>query len=339
MEVTLNKKAIGLLSGGLDSTLAVRIMLDMGIEITALNFMSPFCTCTSKSAGCKNQASKVADEFGIKIRLVYMGQEYIDMVANPKYGYGRNLNPCLDCRIMFFKKAKDIMADEGASFIFTGEVLGQRPMSQRRDTFNIIERDSGLKGLILRPLSAKHFKPTIPEKEGIVDRELLLGLSGRSRKGQIRLAEEMGINDYPCASGGCLLTEFNFARRMKDLIEYMEIPAVKDTKFLRIGRHFRIDKDCKVIVGRDEAENEKLERLATSDDYLLSVDGYRGPLTVVRGMIKDDLIQIASQITARYSDAPRDREIPVNCRRKLDNLQSTLFVRAMDDEILNPIRI
>lgn len=339
MEVTLNKKAIGLLSGGLDSTLAVGIMLDMGIEITALNFMSPFCTCTSKSAGCKSQASKVADEFGIKIRLIYMGQEYIDMVANPKYGYGRNLNPCLDCRIMFFKKAKDIMAEEGASFIFTGEVLGQRPMSQRRDTFNIIERDSGLKGFILRPLSAKHFEPTIPEKEGIVDRELLLGLSGRSRKGQIKLAEEMGINDYPCASGGCLLTEFNFARRMKDLIEYMELPAVNDTKFLRIGRHFRIDKDCKVIVGRDEAENEKLERLATSDDYLLSVDGYMGPLTVVRGMIKDDLIQIASQITVRYSDAPRDREIPVNCRRKLDNLQSTVFVRAMDDEILNPIRI
>ncbi|MEK6545291.1 MAG: hypothetical protein AABZ28_02025, partial [Nitrospinota bacterium] len=142
MEVTLNKKAIGLLSGGLDSTLAVGIMLDMGIEITALNFMSPFCTCTSKSAGCKSQASKMADEFGIKIRLVYMGQEYINMVTNPRYGYGRNLNPCLDCRIMFFKKAKDIMVEEGASFIFTGEVLGQRPMSQRRDTFNIIERDS-----------------------------------------------------------------------------------------------------------------------------------------------------------------------------------------------------
>ncbi|MEK6545507.1 MAG: hypothetical protein AABZ28_03130, partial [Nitrospinota bacterium] len=214
-----------------------------------------------------------------------------------------------------------------------------RPMSHRRYTFNIIERDSGLKGFILRPLSAKHFEPTIPEKEGIVDRELLLGLSGRSRKGQIRLAEEMGINDYPCASGGCLLTELNFAKRMKDLIEYMEIPAVKDTKFLRIGRHFRIDKNCKVIVGRDEAENEKLERLATSDDYLLSVDGYRGPLTVVRGRIKNDLIQIASQITVRYSDAPRDREIQVNCRRKLDNLQSTVFVRAMDDEMLNPIRI
>ena len=263
----MNRKAIGLLSGGLDSTIAVGLMVDLGIEVIALNFTSPFCTCTSKNAGCKNQAVKVSEKFNIKIKSVYMGQEYINMVANPKYGYGRNLNPCLDCRIMMFKKAKEAMMEEGASFVFTGEVLGQRPMSQRRDAMNIIERDSGLKGLILRPLSAKHFDPTIPEKEGIVDRERLLDLTGRSRKAQIELAETMGINDYPCASGGCLLTEFNFAGRMRDLIKHTEAPAVKDTKLLRVGRHFRIDENCKVIVGRDQSENEKLERLSEPDDY------------------------------------------------------------------------
>jgi len=335
----LNRKAIGLLSGGLDSTIAVGLMVDLGIEVIALNFTSPFCTCTSKNAGCKNQAVKVSEKFNIKIKSVYMGQEYINMVASPKYGYGRNLNPCLDCRIMMFKKAKESMMEEEASFVFTGEVLGQRPMSQRRDAMNIIERDSGLKGLILRPLSAKHFDPTIPEKEGIIDRERLLDLTGRSRKAQIELAETMGINDYPCASGGCLLTEFNFAGRMRDLIKHTEAPAVKDTKLLRVGRHFRVDENCKVIVGRDQSENEKLERLAEPDDYIFSVSSYEGPVVVMRGAIKNELIPIASKITLRYSDAPKDKEIPVNFRRKSDNTPSAIIVKAIDDESLAKIRI
>jgi tRNA U34 2-thiouridine synthase MnmA/TrmU len=335
----LNRKAIGLLSGGLDSTIAVGLMVDLGIEVIALNFTSPFCTCTSKSAGCKNQAVKVSENFNIKIKSVYMGQEYINMVANPKYGYGRNLNPCLDCRIMMFKKAKEAMMEEGASFVFTGEVLGQRPMSQRRDALNIIERDSGLKGLILRPLSAKHFDPTIPEIEGIVDRDKLLDLTGRSRKAQINLAEAMGINDYPCASGGCLLTEFNFAGRMRDLINHSDAPAVKDTKLLRVGRHFRVDENCKVIVGRDQSENEKLERLAEPDDYIFSVNNYGCPVVVMRGAVKDELIPIASQITLRYSDAPKDKEIAVNYRKKSDDTPSAIFVKAIDDESLAKIRI
>ena len=335
----MNRKAIGLLSGGLDSTIAVGLMVDLGIEVIALNFTSPFCTCTSKNAGCKNQAVKVSEKFNIKIKSVYMGQEYINMVASPKYGYGRNLNPCLDCRIMMFKKAKESMMEEEASFVFTGEVLGQRPMSQRRDAMNIIERDSGLKGLILRPLSAKHFDPTIPEKEGIIDRERLLDLTGRSRKAQIELAETMGINDYPCASGGCLLTEFNFAGRMRDLIKHTEAPAVKDTKLLRVGRHFRVDENCKVIVGRDQSENEKLERLAEPDDYIFSVSSYEGPVVVMRGAIKNELIPIASKITLRYSDAPKNKEIPVNFRRKSDNTPSAIVVKAIDDESLAKIRI
>jgi len=335
----MNKKAIGLLSGGLDSTIAVGLMLDLGIEVITLNFVSPFCNCTSKNAGCKSQAVKVADRFGIEIRSVYMGQEYIAMVANPKYGYGRNLNPCLDCRVMMFKKAKDIMLEEGASFIFTGEVLGQRPMSQRRDAMNIIERDGGLKGLILRPLSAKHFEPTIPEKEGIVDRERLLDLSGRSRKGQMKLAEDMGINDYPCASGGCLLTEYNFARKMRDLLDNMKMPAVNDAKFLRVGRHFRIDKDCKIIVGRDDKENERLERLAGSEDYLFSVEGYNGPVVVMRGMTKDEFIPVTSRITVRYSDAPKDENVPVNYKKKTDASFYTVYAKAIEDEMLERIRI
>ena len=335
----MNRKAIGLLSGGLDSAIAVGLMVDLEIEVIALNFTSPFCTCTSKSAGCKNQAVKVSEKFNIKIKSAYMGQEYINMIASPKYGYGRNLNPCLDCRIMMFKKAKEAMVEEGASFVFTGEVLGQRPMSQRRDALNIIERDSGLKGLILRPLSAKHFGPTIPEKEGIVDRDQLLDLTGRSRKAQIEIAEAMGINDYPCASGGCLLTEYNFAGKMRDLIKHANTPAVKDTKLLRVGRHFRIDENCKIIVGRDEAENEKLERLAEADDYIFAVSDYKGPLVVMRGAIKNELIPIASRIAVRYSDAPKDKEIPVNYRKKYDTVSVTVRAMAIDDESLAKVRI
>lgn len=190
----MNKKAIGLLSGGLDSTLAVRIMLDMGIEVIALNFLSPFCTCTSKKAGCKSEALKVSKQFGIKIKTLFLGEKYLEMVKNPKYGYGRRLNPCIDCRIMMFKDAKKIMIDEDASFIFTGEVLEQRPKSQRRDTMNIIERDSGLKGLIVRPLCAQFLKPTLPEINGTINRDRFLKIRGRSRKTQMALAEQKGIH-------------------------------------------------------------------------------------------------------------------------------------------------
>ncbi len=207
----MGSKAIGLLSGGLDSTLAVKIIIEQGIEVIALNFMSPFCACTAKSAGCKSEAMKVSKAFGIQIKPVFLGEEYLEMIKNPKHGYGRALNPCVDCRIMMFKKAGQFMKESGASFVFTGEVLGQRPMSQRKDTMRIIEKESGLEGLIVRPLCARLLPETIPEKEGIVDRNQLLRIQGRSRKEQIKMAENLQIQDYPCSAGGCLLTEKGFA--------------------------------------------------------------------------------------------------------------------------------
>src|SRR3989338_10559001 len=202
---TLNKKAVALLSGGLDSTLAIKLMLEQGVEVHALNFLTVFCTCTSK--GCRHQATKVAEEFKVPIKVMNITEEYMEVVKNPKYPRGRNMNPCIDCRIFTFKKAKGFMDEIGASFVITGEVTGQRPMSQRKQAIMAIEKESGLKGLIVRPLSAKFFEPTVPEKEGIINRNRLLDIQGRRRSRQIDLAKAIGINDYPCPAGGCLLTD------------------------------------------------------------------------------------------------------------------------------------
>ncbi len=328
----MNKKAIGLLSGGLDSTLAVKIILEMGIEVIAVNFLSPFCSCTSKKAGCKSEALKVTKKFGIKLKTIFLGEKYLEMVKNPKYGYGRNFNPCVDCRIMMLKDSKKIMIDEDASFIFTGEVLGQRPMSQRFDTLNIIEKESGLKGLILRPLSAQFLKPTIPEIKGIADRNYLLKIKGRSRKVQIALAEQKGINDYPCASGGCLLTDNHFSNRLKDLYRFQIPISLNDVRLLRIGRHLRINDFCKIIVGRNKEENEKLEKMVEPADLLFRVIGHKGPLVVARGKVKNMTMETISSITVHYSRAPKLTKIPVEVCKNSDQKRSFQKVCSLDEE-------
>lgn len=330
-------KAIGLLSGGLDSTLAVKIILDMGIEVIALNFLSPFCNCTSKNSSCKSEALKVAKQFGVKSKTMFLGEKYLEMVRNPTHGYGSNMNPCIDCRIMMFKDAKKVMAEENASFIFTGEVLDQRPMSQRRDTMNIIERESGLKGLIVRPLSAQYLKPTIAETNGIIDRDKLLKMRGRSRKPQIALAEEKGIYDYPCASGGCLLTDFHFASRLKDLHKFQSAANLNDAKLLRIGRHLRLNEDCKVIVGRTQEENEKLERMAQTGDHLFVAADYKGPLVVARGKIENGAMEMISAITAYFSKAPKSTEMTINVSEFPDRELPSQQASSIDEQTVRDL--
>ena len=331
---SINKKAIGLLSGGLDSALAVKIMLDMGIEVIALNFFSPFCTCTSKKAGCKSEALKVAKKYGLKLKTTFLGEKYLAMIQYPKYGYGKNLNPCVDCRIMMFKEAKKIMIDEGASFIFTGEVLEQRPMSQRNDTMNLIEKESGLKGLIVRPLSAKLLKPAIPEINGIINRNHLLKIRGRSRKKQIALAEQKGIHNYPCAAGGCLLTDFHFSNRLRDLYRFQNTITLNDARMLRIGRHFRINSQCKVISGRNKEENEKLEKLIQPRDIVFRVQGNKGSLVVARGIMEKGVMETISSIAAHYSQAPKSTKIPVEIREFPDQNISLQKACSVDEMII-----
>jgi tRNA U34 2-thiouridine synthase MnmA/TrmU len=293
-------KAVGLLSGGLDSTLAAKLMLEQEIDVYAINFTSPFCTCTPKKAGCAAVVTAVKELGGIALKQVALRDEYLEMVRNPKHGYGSGMNPCLDCRIMKIKKASEYMRRVGASFLFTGEVLGQRPMSQHGRAMDIIDRESGFRGHILRPLSAANLEPTIPEKEGWVDRSKMLRISGRSRKTQISLASQKGIQDYPCPAGGCLLTDKNFADKMRDYFNYTEHPSVKDIPLLKVGRHFRLDNGDKVIVARNEHESKSLKDLCRPSDHLLAPLSFSGPSVVLQGTS----LPAAVEKMARYTKRP-----------------------------------
>ena len=252
-------KAIALLSGGLDSTLAVKLILEQGIEVEALNFVTPFCTC-NRSGRC--EAQHVGDRFDIPVKVIGLVEEFFQVIRKPRYGYDSGMNPCLDCRILMFSGARERMEEVGAAFVFTGEVLGERPMSQRREAMCLIERESGLDGRLLRPLSARLLPPTIPEKEGLVDRDKLLTIEGRSRKPQIALAEQYHINDYPCPAGGCRLTDPGFASRMRDLVRHKEDFDLNDVNLLKVGRHFRLSPGVKAVVGRNEEENHRILALA-----------------------------------------------------------------------------
>jgi predicted nucleic acid-binding protein len=334
----MKRKAIALLSGGLDSTLAVKMMLDMGIAVEALNFTSPFCTCTGKNSGCKSEAVRVAQEFQIPIKVVHKGLDYLEIVRNPVHGYGKGVNPCVDCRIYLLRKAKEYMLESGADFVFTGEVLGQRPMSQRRDTLRVIERESGLEGLLLRPLSAQHFEPTIPELKGWVERDKLLAIKGRSRREQIQLAEELDVTNYPCPAGGCLLTEVSFVPKVRDIFDHCDELELRDFRILKIGRHFRIGERTKLIVGRDENDNKLLESvMEAGESALFWLDG-NTPLGAVVGRQDPDCIDLACRILLRYTRA----EAGTECRiRSLCNGEETirLVTNDIDESTIESLRI
>ena len=326
----MQRKAIALLSGGLDSTLAVKVLLDQGIAVEALNFTSPFCTCTGKNSGCKSEAVRVANEFNIPIKVMNKGLEYLEILRNPKHGYGKGMNPCIDCRIYLLRKAKEYMLEIGADFVFTGEVLGQRPMSQRRDTLRVIEKESGLEGLLLRPLSAKHFKETIPETEGWVDREKLLSIQGRGRKEQFELAAELDVKNYPCPAGGCLLTDPSFVGKVRDVFDHADELNLRDFRLLKLGRHFRIGERTKVILGRNDAENGLLEQAVQAGEAMLRWSGGPSPLAAVLGESSDELLARAGQVLLRYTKAPAGEEAEFSVRRDGEEFQ--LSARHLLDE-------
>jgi len=326
-EPFMKRKALALLSGGLDSTLAVKIMLDMGIEVEALNFTSPFCSCTGKNSGCKSEAVRVANEFNIPIKVMHKGLDYLDLIRNPPHGHGKGLNPCIDCRIYLLKKAKEYMPESGADFVITGEVIGQRPMSQRRDTLRVIERESGLEGLLLRPLSALHFEETIPEKEGWVDRTKLLSITGRSRQMQMQLADELDVKNYPCPGGGCLLTEPSFIPKIKDIFDHTLTPDLRDFTLLKIGRHYRIAGQSKLIIGRNEQTNDLLETVRHQEEAALTwLDG-NTPLGVVTGLQDESITRLAARILLRYTKA----EAGVTCRIRLRQNGEERIITACND--------
>jgi tRNA U34 2-thiouridine synthase MnmA/TrmU len=304
-------QAIGLFSGGLDSILAVKLIQELDIEVSAIHFVTPFF---SKKED-KDHIKKVADELGFKLKIIPLAEDYVNMVKQPKFGYGKNINPCIDCKIFMFKKAKAMMEKMSADFIFTGEVLGERPMSQTTNSLNLIEKEAGLTGKLLRPLSGKLLEPTVPEKEGIFDRIQLLDIRGRSRKPQMSLAKKFGITNYPNPAGGCLLTDIHYTERLKDAFSYEE-DSLNDIELLKHGRHFRLPSKAKVVVGRNEQENRALEELVTKNDLIFTPTKVMGPLVILRNYRDNQDIEIAAGICARYSDGHNEESVEIKCGKK-----------------------
>jgi tRNA-uridine 2-sulfurtransferase len=331
-------KAVALLSGGLDSSLAVRMMLEEGIDIEAVAIKTPFCDFDC-GKGCGQRVREVADELGIKLKTVYFGEEYLEMLKNPKHGYGSGMNPCIDCRSMMYNAAKHHMQEIGADFVVTGEVLFQRPMSQNNRALNIIERETGMENKVLRPLSAKRLHPTEVEKLGLIKRERMGDIKGRSRKGQLALAKRFGIIEPPNAAGGCLLTDPAFSKRIKDLLDNCDqIPSLSDIELLKVGRHFRFAPDAKFVVGRNRDENELIKSLVTESDILVEVKDYVGPTCILRCKEYDEeLLLKCAAIAARYSDAPRDDPCEVILCIGSNEKEVTIIPR--DSQELGVIRI
>lgn len=334
-----NIKAIALVSGGLDSTLAAKIIMNQGVEVLTVNFLSPFCLC-NKRGGCQYEAKAAADHLGLALKSVSVHEEFLKIVRAPKHGYGSNLNPCIDCRIMMLKKAKELMAEEGAAFVITGEVLGQRPMSQNKNSLNLIEKESGLAGLIVRPLSAQLLPQTLPEKMKWIDRARLLEISGRSRKPQIALVKEFGINDYPCPAGGCLLTDEGFSRRARDLLKHGEFD-LNNVELLKVGRHFRLSPLAKLVVGRDEKENGRLEKMAEKADMVFTGQAVNGPLALGRGkdFMRAEILSLAGSIVSRYCDRNGQGEIVMNCISELPSNKTEIKAYPIEEDDLRALII
>ena len=342
----MNKRvALGLFSGGLDSILACRVVADQGVRVIALKFVTPFFD--SDLLACRDEyVAAMHQKYGLEVHLVDVSAGYLRLLENPAHGFGKHFNPCIDCKILMLTRARELMEGYGASFLLTGEVLGQRPMSQRRDTLRVIERDSGCIDILLRPLCAKLMPPTRAEQEGLVDREQLYAFSGRSRRQQKLLAARLGITEYPTPAGGCMLTDLNLAPRIKQyyngLFSFAEQErTVDDIKLLVIGRQFKLDDDVWFIVGRDEQENHQIEAMRGPDDWLLWMTVRPGPLGLLRyarqkvagSDREEDVLRRLAGIVVRYGKKiegePTEAEVMID---KGATTTSGIFVPLADTD-------
>jgi len=341
-------KAIGLLSGGLDSTLAARVLLEQGIEVVGIHYSTGFCMNDHRRAlarpdedprRMRNEGLRAGADLGIPIEVLDAGEAYLRMVLNPRHGYGKRANPCIDCRIFMIHGAAEYMREHGGHFVFTGEVLGQRPMSQHMQSLKLIEKECGIAGYLLRPLSAKHLPSTMPERLGWVDRERLLSISGRSRKEQMSWSERFGLSDYPQPAGGCcFLADENFARRFHDKKEHSRVEEIRREELilLKVGRHFRLSPGVKIIVARDEAENRFLARFEDLGWRFEALE-CGSPVTLVEGEPDENLKQLIAAITARYSDRRGEPLVEVAARRA--DREERLLVPPVADRVLEAYRI
>jgi tRNA U34 2-thiouridine synthase MnmA/TrmU len=322
---------LGLVSGGLDSLTACLLLKQQGIEVIGLNFKSPFCLCDKVLSHSECGLNLFHEKLGIHVHTLFKGDDYLEIVRNPKYGHGKNLNPCIDCRIYILKKAIEFNEKINADFLFTGEVLNQRPKSQHMKALKIVEKESGLERKLLRPLSALHLEPTIYEEEGLIDRTQLLGIRGRSRKIQLEFVRKHELLDHYFACGGCLLTDQNFSNRMRDYMKFNDSLKMKDIAILKEGRHFRF-RYTKIIVGRNEIENNILLQLKKPEDVIMEVEDIPSPITIIQGEINEDSLMFAASLTLRYSDS-KNSSGKLIYGEDYQNLTKTIVVKREVDEI------
>lgn len=328
------RKAVALISGGLDSLLAAKVVMDQGIHVEGINFYTGFCVeghthairKKDKEKQKRNNALWSAEQLGIKLHIIDISEEYKDIVYNPKHGYGANLNPCLDCKIFMVNQAQAwAWAEENNfDFIITGEVIGQRPKSQRKETMPIIARESGAEDRLLRPLCAKNLIPTLPEREGWVNRDDMYDFSGRSRKPQFELAKKLGFEDYAQPAGGCcFLTDENYSKKLADLWASRgeKRYELDDIMLLKVGRHIRPKPNFKLIVSREEGENNFLRGYKKEFTSIHTVS-HGGPLTLLEGSFDKEDIQLAAQIVARYSGGKSAEKVTV----EVENFEGTSYV-------------
>jgi len=333
-------KAIALVSGGLDSILAAKLVKELGIEVIPLHFTIPFCHRAKKDASSTRSLPKfILDNLGVELKEIGIKDTYLEIIKKPAHGFGSNMNPCIDCKILMLKNVKELMKELDAGFVITGEVLGQRPMSQHRQALSIIAKKSGLEGLVLRPLSAQLLDETIPEKEGWVSRDKLLNFGGRGRLEQVKLAGVLGIKDFAQPAGGCLLTDPEFAKRLKELIDHGELD-LDNIELLKVGRHLRLAQNAKLVVGRNEGENEELMDLAKEGDHLfMPNDLMAGPTSLGRGAFSDELIKLGCAITCRYCDIDSPGEAGIIWYRKGGEEKCSLNVPPAKDAEFAGFRI
>lgn len=338
----IQRKAVALISGGLDSMLAAKVVMEQGIHVEGINFFTGFCVeghthairGKDRSRTKRNNALWVAEQLGIRLHIVDVIEEYKNVLINPKHGYGAHLNPCLDCKIFMVNKARQWIAENGFDFIITGEVIGQRPMSQRRDTMPVVAKESGADDLLLRPLCAKNLPATLPEREGWVDREKLYNFGGRSRKPQIEMAHRFGFHDYSQPAGGCcFLTDKYYSAKLVDLWQSHghKDYELDDVMLLKVGRHIRPARHFKLIVSRDEGEGRFLEGYKNEFISLLS-SSHTGPLALIDGTPTPDDLQLAASITARYGQGRDAESVEVKIKAR-DGSEQTVQVKPFAKDL------
>jgi len=329
--LNIKKKALGITSGGLDSILSALVLKDQGIDVSWISFKTPFFS--------SDAAIRAAESLSIPIKVKDITMAYLALLDAPKAGFGKNMNPCMDCHALMFSIAGKEMGKQKTDFLFSGEVVGQRPKSQTKNSLRYVEKNSGFEGLILRPLSAKLLSETIPEKRGWVDRKKLLGIFGRSRKVQMEMAKKYGVEDYPTPAGGCLLTDSIFSNRLKDLIYVQKNYEIRELYLLKHGRHFRINNQLKVIVGRSKEDNDNILKYYRKDkDILINPASRPGPAVLIVSQKREEQTErIGGLICASYTKAEPDEITDIHVM--YPDIEKTFQVKAQPNSEFKELMI